>query len=152
MQRRHAARRRGAGRGQRRGSARRRRGLVEQRGGLEHCEASAKAAPLELERPRIPAASATRRLLLLVQPLQPLQRALDLLDLLLDGVRPITVRGFWMSDAATVSSKGFCVGLRSKVGERSVGGRRRAEQVCTRAAMAASGAAAGLRGAGGLMA
>ena len=89
MERRHAARRRGAGQGQRRGSVRRRRRdlLVEQRGELEHCEASVKAAPLELERPRIPAASASRRLLLLVQPLQPLQRALDLRDLLLDGVR-----------------------------------------------------------------
>jgi len=88
-----------------------------------------------------------------VQPLQLLQRALDLRDLLLDGVRSITVRVFfWTSVVATVSSKGCSVGLRSKVGERSVGGRWRAEQVCTCAAMAASGAAAGLRGAGGLTA
>ena len=57
----------------------------------------------------------------------------------------ITARGFWTRDAATVSSKGCSVGLRSKVGERSVGGRWRAERVCTTcAAMAASGAAAGL--------
>ena len=111
-----------------------------------------KAAPLELERPRIPAASASRRLLLLVQTVQLLQRALDLRDLLLDGVRSITVRVFWTSVVATVSSKGCSVGLRSKVGERSVGGRWRAELVCTCAAMAASGAAAGLRGAGGLTA
>ena len=112
-----------------------------------------KAAPLELERPRIPAASASRRLLLLVQTVQLLQRALDLRDLLLDGVRSITVRVFWTSVVATVSSKGCSVGLRSKVGERSVGGRWRAERVCTTcAAMAASGAAAGLRGAGGLTA
>ena len=153
MERRHAAHRRGAGRGQRRGSARRRRGLVEQRGGLEHFETSAEPAPLELERPRVPAASPSRRRLLLVQPLQLLQRALDLRDLLLDGVRSITVRVFfWTSVVATVSSKGCSVGLRSNVGERSVGGRWRAERVCTCAAMAASGAAAGLRGAGGLVA
>ena len=81
-------------------------------------------AAVELERPRIPAASASRRLLLRVQPVQLLQRALDLRDLLLDGVRSITVRVFfWTSVVATVSSKGCSVGLRSKVGERSVGGR-----------------------------
>ena len=153
MERRHAAHRRGAGRGQRRSSARRRRGLVEQRGGLEHFETSTKPVPLELERPRLPAASASRRLLLLVQPLQLLQRALDLRDLFLDGVWPIMARVFfWTRDTVTVSSKGCSVGLRSNVGERSVGGRWRAERVCTCAAMAASGAAAGLRGAGGLTA
>ena len=70
---------------------------------------------------RLPAA----RLLLLVQTVQLLQRALDLRDLLLDGVRSITVRVFWTSVVATVSWKGCSVGLRSKVGERSVGGRWR---------------------------
>ena len=109
-----------------------------------------KAAPLELERPRIPAASASRRLLLLVQPLQPLQRALDLRDLLLDGA--ITARGFGTRDAATVSSKGCSVGLRSKVGERSVGGRWRAERVSHTCCYGGERAAAGLRGAGGLVA
>ena len=157
MERRHAAHRCDAARGQRRRRARQRRGLVEQRGGLEHFEASAKAAPLELERPRVPAASASRRLLLPVQPLQPLQplqRALDLRDLLLDGVRPITARVFWTSVIATVSSKSCSVDLRSKVDERCMGGWALAcaERVCTHAAMAASGAAAGLRGTGGLTA
>ena len=154
MERRHAAHRCDAARGQRRRRARQRRGLVEQRGRLEHFEASAKAAPLELERPRVPAASASRRLLLPVQPLQLLQRALDLRDLILDGVRPITACVFWTSVIATVSSKSCSVDLRSKVDERCMGGWALAcaERVCTHAAMAASGAAAGLRGTGGLTA
>ena len=157
MERRHAAHRCDAARGQRRRRARQRRGLVEQRGGLEHFEASAKAAPLENERPRVQAASASRRLLLPVQPVQPvqpLQRALDLRDLILDGVRPITARVFWTSVIATVSSKSCSVDLRSKVDERCMGGWALAcaERVCTHAAMAASGAAAGLRGTGGLTA
>ena len=99
--------------GQRHSRARLRRGLFEQRGGLEHFEASAKAAPLELERPHVPAASASRRLLLPVQPVQLLQRALDLRDILLDGVRPITACVFWTSVIATLSSKSCSVGLRS---------------------------------------
>ena len=98
--------------------------------------------------PRAPAASASRRLLLL------LQRALDLRDILLDSVRPITACVFWTSVIATVSSKSCSVDLRSKVDERCMGGWALAcaERVCTHAAMAASGAAAGLRGTGGLTA
>ena len=101
---------------------------------------------LDLNPPRLRQRLARRQLVIM--------RALDLCDLLLDGVRPITARVFWTSVIATVSSKSCSVDLRSKVDERCMGGWALAcaERVCTRAAMAASGAAAGLRGTGGLTA
>ena len=116
--------------------------------GSSTCEASAKAAPLEL--------LMTARIHNQSAPPWRLPQALRTLHATLHETThetwPCCSSGasFCMSLAATVSSTGFLRWPAQQIGERWMGGSWCAGRVCTRAAMAASGAAAGLRGAGGL--